>query len=457
MSDVAILLNPPSPRTVFRDHYCASEAKSAYLWHPLDLQIQAAWLKEAGWEVKACDAVALEWGPQEVGGWARAAGARAAVVLVSERTWEGDKATIDALRGMGIPQIAASGDFLRFGAGPIDEARGRIDWVLTDFTTGHLSRTLREGEAAGPGVTTVDEVAAGRFHDLGRALLDFPTPDPDLFAPARYRLPYPGFTPIASALTTYGCPHHCRYCHVGELGARLRPVDDIVTEVRQIRAAGYQRIYFRDATLNANRTHLLEWTRRLCKEDLATPWAAFAAALPMDDALAHALAMSGCKHLQIGVETLADGLRDHNGKPFDGDAHRAFVDTCHRAGIEVTAHLVLGLPGEDEASLAATVEGLAEAPFDYVAVNLAEDRPGLPWRAEGVRLPLSPSGARPAGATGPSAEGLKEAQRLAYKRFYLRPRRLTREVVARLAHRDVTDIAGLAGGLLSWARPPRRT
>ncbi len=184
----------------------------------------------------------------------------------------------------------------------------------------------------------------------------------------------------------------------------------------------------------------------------------------MDGELAEALVASGCKHLQLGVETLDDGLRDANGKPYDGEAHRQFVQICNHYGIDVTAHLVLGLPGESEESIRDTIDRVAAAGFHYIAVNIAEDRPGVPWREKGVALPVAVNAATeavawrngitadPAIAASPfTHEQLLAWQSLAYRRFYLRPSRLAREVVDRVRHRDLSDGLFLARSMVSWA------
>lgn len=452
MRQTAVLLNPPFRRAVFRDHYCSSEAKATYLWHPLDLLIQGAFLKEAGWRVHGLDALALGLGAEETFRRVVAWRPDLLVVLVSERTWEVDRALVARLREAGVPTVAASGDLLRFGTGALAEVSPLIDLVLTDFTSPHLAASVAAGHPTGGGIATPAEVWAGQVRDLGRAPLHYPAPDPATFAPASYRLPYPGFTRFASILTTYGCPHHCHYCHVGELGARLRDPVEIVDEVASAAAAGVGQIYFRDATLNANRMHLVTWLDRLSRQGPVLPWAAFAAAAPFDADLAQRLYRAGCRHLQIGFETLDDALRDANHKPFDGEAHRAFVRWCNEAGIAVTAHLVLGLPGEDTHSLAATVRGVADAGFTYVAINLAEDRPGLPWQAQGRRLPVAPTGGAAAGAEI-GLDVLRRHQAAAYRRFYLRPGRLLGEAIERLRHRDVADGVGLLTSAAGWVRP----
>jgi anaerobic magnesium-protoporphyrin IX monomethyl ester cyclase len=448
----ALILNPPNSSAVFRDHYCASEAKSAYLWHPLDLLIQAACLREAGWELTAIDAVATRTSLEEIIREIEPASFDLAVVLVSERTWPSDVKVLEHLKRGGTRRIAASGDFLRFGSGPIEAARPLIDWILTDFTSPHLAKTFEQGSPAGLGIATPEAVMRGAFADMGRAPLSYPTPDLNLFGTDLYRLPYPGFTRFASILTGYGCPYHCLYCHVGELGYRLRPVEAILEEVSAARRQGARQVYFRDATINARRKHLLAWTREMVNLGQTTPWAAFATAAPLDDEMAASMRASGCQHLQIGFETLDETLRTSNGKPFDDAAHHAFVATCHAHDIEVTAHLVLGLPGETEATMARTVDGLVDAGFDYVAVNLAEDRPGIPWRKQDVDLVVKPAGGESRRTEGPSVAELKRWQARAYRRFYLRPSRLTQEALSRIENRDFGDALGLMKDVARWWR-----
>ncbi len=450
-----LLLNPPAVRPVFRDHYCSSEAKAAYLWQPLDLVVQAAVLQRAGVPCAAVDAIAEGLDLDDVLQRVRAFRPDAAVVLLSCRTWDQDRRTLQALRAAGVRLIVGSGDFLRFGTAPSQEASdlGLVDFVLTDFTTCHLPEVLAGEGAARPGLVPLSDALQGRFSPLDSAPLDYPVLDPLSFDPGHYRLPYPGFTRVASVLATYGCPWSCLYCHVGELAVRLRPTDLVCADFARVRASGLRSVYVRDATSNASPRYLAEWTAAIERAGLAMPWATFVTARPFDDALAARMAGAGCLHLQVGVETLDDELRRANGKPVSTDDHRRFVRTCHRHGLQATAHVVLGLHGETAETLAATADGLAAMDFDYVAINLAESRPGIPWSAQGVRLAVDPlSGAARADQerAGPSLEDLRAAQRRAYRSVYLRPRRLLRELGGRLRARDFADLAPLVRTLAGW-------
>lgn len=451
-----LLLNPPSPGPVFRDHYCSSEAKATYLWQPLDLLVQAAVLGGARIPHRCIDAVSERLDLPATLARVRAFAPTAAVVLVSERTWRSDRATLTALRHLGLGTVIASGDFARFGTGPISELAALADFSLTDFTTTELPALLQEAAAspaaaARPGLATFDDVCAGEHRMLGKEPLDYPTLDPRSFDPRRYRLPYPGFRRVASVLATYGCPYPCRYCHVGELGVRLRPVARIVDDFAAARDAGLTRVYVRDATANARPAHLAAWADALVAADLALPWATFATARPFDDALARRVAAAGCRHLQVGIETLDDDLRRANGKPFDTADHRAFVQTCHRHGIQATAHVVLGLVGETAETLAHTADELASVGFDYAAINLAETRAGTPWRTAHQPLAIDPATGEADASSVPLAQ-LRAAQARAYRSVFLRPERLLEEARERLRERDVTDLFALAGTVAGFAR-----
>jgi hypothetical protein len=91
-----------------------------------------------------------------------------------------------------------------------------------------------------------------------------------------------------------------------------------------------------------------------------------------------------------------------------------------------------------------------DAGFDYVAVNRAEDRPGIPWRKKDVGLVVKPGGGENASVEGPSLSDLKKWQARAYRRFYLRPSRLAQEAMSRIESRDFGDALGLMKDVARW-------
>ncbi len=184
-SDTAQLIDPQFARTVSRDHCCSREARNAYLWHPPYLVIRGAWLREAGGTVAALDAIALGLDLEVVRHRVRRHVPALAVVLVSERTWKLDKQTLALPRNEGVETIAATGDFLRFGTGPMETLSLWSTLSRPTSRPGICIRASMTVHRPVSGVATVEQVQGGQFNDLGRQLLGYSTPDPTLFAPAR--------------------------------------------------------------------------------------------------------------------------------------------------------------------------------------------------------------------------------------------------------------------------------
>ena len=151
-----LVLNPPADKPVFRDHYCSSEAKSTYLWQPLDLQIQALWLRSYGLTLTAIDSIAEGLSFEAVVKRVQAIQPSHVLMLTSIRSWKQDRAICIRLRALGVKRIVASGDFLRFKTGPFLEAKEYVDWILTDFAVDGLAESIREDRPIEPAICDFD-------------------------------------------------------------------------------------------------------------------------------------------------------------------------------------------------------------------------------------------------------------------------------------------------------------
>ena len=442
-----LVLNPPASRPVFRDHYCSSEAKSTYLWQPLDLQVQTLWLRSYGIRVTAVDAIAQSLSLDDVLSRVKDDVPTHALLLTSIRSWRQDQEVCKALRGLGVKRIIGSGDFLRFQTGPFAKAKDAMDWILTDFSADGLAQSIQENRPVEPAVCDFDADVEACARKLRTAALDYPREQEPVFGYKSYRLPYPGFHTAASVLTSFGCTYHCKFCHVGELGYKLRSPERIVEDFEDAARGGASCVYVRDAMINGQPDHARAWMQALVQKNLKMPWAAFMTVRPAPKDMIALAAASGCQHVQIGVETLNQALRKDNGKAISNEHTLELIEHCHEHGIEVTAHLVLGMPGETEETLAQTYENIHRYGFDYVALNLAEHRPGIPWEKQNRVLPVLPDG-----PAAPEVEMLQQWQRKMYRRFYLRPTRLAREGMARIKTGDFQDAWSLTASVTSWLR-----
>src|SRR5207249_2916083 len=149
---------------------------------------------------------------------------------------------------------------------------------------------------------------AERWHDLtnlpGIDWWSLPLLKVDAFrASWLYRMYF--FWPI---FFSRGCPHPCEYCAVQTYYSRsfrTRPVDDVIEDVRQLRALGARRLLFLDDNPIARPEEAKELFRRLIA--FKVQWVSQATInVARDPELLDLVARSGARVLSIGFESLSD-------------------------------------------------------------------------------------------------------------------------------------------------------
>ena len=158
--------------------------------------------------------------------------------------------------------------------------------------------------------------------------------------------------------------------------------------------------------------------------------------------LVEAMAGSGCRLVQIGIESGDRRLRLEYGKDLDDTTLEATFGECRRVGMKVGGHFVLDLPRESPATVLRTYRLASRLRPDYVSFNIATVRRGSTFARRGSsRLDPLPD------------RWMLAARNLMYLAYYSEPRWLLQ--VLREAHwKDWIDLAVSGAGLLRFlARP----
>lgn len=164
----------------------------------------------------------------------------------------------------------------------------------------------------------------------------------DLYYSSRKRgflsrvLPLPVF-PIE---TSRGCPHNCAFCSVTPFlgtGYRVRPVDDVIGEIR---ALGARACFFVDNNLFGDIARAKELLRALAP--LKVSWAGHATMDCADDLELLELAeRSGCRSLTVGMEAICDDKLSGFNKSFNRtDHYRRQLAAFSEHGISVLVSMV---------------------------------------------------------------------------------------------------------------------
>jgi radical SAM superfamily enzyme YgiQ (UPF0313 family) len=226
---------------------------------------------------------------------------------------------------------------------------------------------------------------AARWHDLRNLpAIDWwslPLLKPEAFRSSwLYRMYF--FWPV---FFSRGCPHPCSYCAVQtyyDRTYRTRPVDDVLEDVRQLRALGARRLLWLDDNPIARPDAAKELFRRLIP--YRVEWVSQATInIARDDELLDLAARSGARVLSIGFESLSEESLAAVRKGFNRPSRFAEdIRRLRERGIHVIALVMVGLDGDTPETFAATLRWLDANHISFLKLFTPAPYPGTPFYAE---------------------------------------------------------------------------
>jgi p-methyltransferase len=169
-----------------------------------------------------------------------------------------------------------------------------------------------------------------------------------------------------------GCGHQCTFCDFKGLypKVQLRDVASIVAEIRTVpEVDGVRRVYFTDDNLFVHKRRARELCRALIESGLRLKWRGMFRLSVVDDEVAELMARSGCIEVLLGVESGDEEiLAAMTKRTQPADILRA-AGALNRHGVSTKNMLIVGFPGETEASVRRTVDILNAYPTDGPGVH----------------------------------------------------------------------------------------
>ena len=265
----------------------------------------------------------------------------------------------DRFRGRGVPVVLG-------GVHPTllpDEAAQHADSVVVGYAEDTWPQLLRDFVAGRlqPRYTQAPDLS----------LANRPIARRDLLPQNQYVAP-------VTIEATRGCVHPCDFCVVPPAWGRrpyLRPVAEVVDEIRQMRA---RRVLFLDLNLIADVNYAKELFAALIPLNIT--WGGLTTTLvAWDEELLDLLARSGCRGLLLGLETLSHDSLAETRKSF-GLRRDYFevVRQLHRRGIALMGCFAFGFDHDTPATFAATVQFAIEANIDLPRFAILTPFPGTP-------------------------------------------------------------------------------
>jgi radical SAM superfamily enzyme YgiQ (UPF0313 family) len=165
---------------------------------------------------------------------------------------------------------------------------------------------------------------------------------------------------MANVQTKRGCPFHCSYCTYPLLEGRTfqtRPAEAVADEVERLVAEhGVKYLYFVDNYFNYPVAHAEAVCRALVEHRLTVPWTCFAHPAHLDGRLVEWMRKAGCASVELGSDSGSPTMLENLRKEITPDQILAASSACRDAEIPFAHYLLLGGPGETEATLSETFD-----------------------------------------------------------------------------------------------------
>ena len=210
-----------------------------------------------------------------------------------------------------------------------------------------------------------------------------------LSPPDRSLFPLDTFTGMATRRRRYtqivasrGCRRACTHCPASRLlpgGRRVRPVEQVVAEMRMLRDRfGIDEFHFEDDSLFEDRSYVLSLSRRIRDELPGVVWQCPNGCHPTDlhyEMLAP-LAEAGCYRIYLGLHSTSVAAMQLLERAWEPASLQPLTAEARRVGLELGGYFTLGLPGQSESDMQATVRFAVQSDLEWAQFSPFRFIPG---------------------------------------------------------------------------------
>ena len=332
----------------------ANRERDPYPVFPIGLSFLAGPLAQAGHRLAVLD-LCFEEQPEAALAAALAANKPDAIIIslrnLDNVTWPDTRSYLDGLRTI-VAGCRACGTVIVGGSGfslmPLEIlAAVGADYGVAGEGEEVLPQLLARIETGSDVSDLPGVVVAGAASFMAPRLIStICSPQRTLFNVDRYHRE----GGMANVQTKRGCPFSCSYCtypHLEGRVMRLRPVADILAEIRSlVHEYGVSYLYFVDDIFNYPPDFASQLCRAMKAAGLPVNWSAFInpdfiTTELMDDMLA-----AGCDAVEFGSDSGSPQMLKNLRKSFTVDDLRMASRLCREMGVDFAHYILFGGPGE---------------------------------------------------------------------------------------------------------------
>ena len=262
----------------------------------------------------------------------------------------------------------------------------------------------------------ISYLADGKHHrNKMRALMKdldaLPVPARHLVSDIAYRNPKLKCTPYTTMVTSRNCPFRCIYCVPSSLtfareienreyNHRKPPIsfrspEKVAEDIRQLAAEGIKAIGFMDDNFIWNEQR----TAAICEalRETGIVWGCQARVDAITEPIAQQLSSSGCRYVDLGVESFNDAILEYIHKGITSDQIYSAIRLLQKYKVPVKLNILIGTsPLETKQTIKDTIRKAKKLQVDQLMINIVSPFPGTQfyhmalengWLKDGVYTP----------------------------------------------------------------------
>ncbi|RLD18623.1 MAG: B12-binding domain-containing radical SAM protein [Caldiserica bacterium] len=191
--------------------------------------------------------------------------------------------------------------------------------------------------------------------------------------------------PYIDIISGRGCPNRCIFCLWPQVmhgfRYRLRSPKNVVDEIEydiklcpQVLRGG--EFFFEDDTFTVNKKRAMEICEEILRRGLKITFSVNGRVDNADLEMFRMMKRAGCREILVGFESGVQEILDNVNKNITLEQSRKFMELARKAGLQVHACFVIGLPGETRETAKKTIEFALELDPDTVQFSGAVPFPG---------------------------------------------------------------------------------
>jgi radical SAM superfamily enzyme YgiQ (UPF0313 family) len=192
--------------------------------------------------------------------------------------------------------------------------------------------------------------------------------------------------PLATVVTSRGCPFVCNYCSSKTSKYRMINIEKVMETIDYYVSLGVHEFEFWDETFNPSINRLRNFAEELRKRKHPITFAIRGAVVQnVNFESLKALKEVGLRRIQFGIETTSKRLLQLLNKKIDKKKISEAISLCNRLRISSVANIMIGLPTQTESEIMDDFELLKKIGPTYISISIFNYAPHTEFYKEYIQ------------------------------------------------------------------------